>query len=165
VTDGGTRRFAATMELRPDPEAASDACRLAAEVVGHLDHECQRATTLVVTELAENIIKYGACAADERAGTIFIGVDDDVVRVRARNAVQSEADARRVVEAIERLSIAEDVSELYRQRLRELFDSPELPRAQLGLLRAAFEGSFRLSCSYEASILEIVAERRGGSVR
>jgi hypothetical protein len=51
------------------------------------------------------------------------------------------------------------VRELYRARLQQLFEHPELPRAQLGLLRTAFEGGFRLTCSYERCELQIVAER------
>jgi uncharacterized protein YciW len=54
---------------------------------------------------------------------------------------------------------ATDLQQLYRARLKELFGAPNLARAQLGLLRMAYEGGVRLSCSYEGQILEIVAER------
>jgi len=104
-------------------------------------------------------VKYGS-TTDADAGTIGLTIEGDRIRVRAQNRVESPEDARRVEELIE--SLARDdvnVRDLYLQRLTELFQDPSLPRAQLGLLRMAFEGGFRLSCRLGAGELEITAER------
>jgi hypothetical protein len=70
---------------------------------------------------------------------------------------------RFVAGIIEKLGKAEgSAGDLYRARLRELFENPSLPKAQLGLLRVAFEGGFRLSYSFAPPQLEIVAERDFG---
>jgi hypothetical protein len=146
------------MRLTGGHEAVDAASRFAATVVGHCDAECREATTLVVSELAENMVKYGP---PKEPGAIAIGVEEELVRVRATNVVESETDARQVVGTVSRIAAAAQVRDLYRDRLRELFDNPGLPRAQLGLLRVAFEGGFQLSCNFKAPVLEIVAERHG----
>jgi hypothetical protein len=147
-----------TLHIARTRSAVEDAHRFAALVVGQCDSACVQATTLVVAELVENIRKYGGAAGQ---ATIAIGVDDDLIRVRARNVVASDGDAHQAMATISRISAAPDVRELYRDRLRELFGNPAIPRAQLGLLRVAFEGGFRLSCSFTTPVLEIVAERHG----
>jgi hypothetical protein len=136
-----------------------DARRFAELAVTYCDAACREATAMVVTELAENMVKYGAKEAGLFAGTISIVVDNGVIRVSAANEAASRRDAHGVKEAIGQISATADVRALYRSRLAELFANPGLARAQLGLLRAAFEGGFRLSCSYEAPALVIVAER------
>lgn len=157
---GAGRNAERTLRVLRNQGAVQEASRFAALAVGHCDAACQQATSLVVSELAENMVKYSARSEDHRAGTIAIGVQNDVVCIRTTNHVESEADGRHVVQALSRIASAPDVKELYRRRLQELFGDPALPRAQLGLIRVAFEGGFRLSCSFEANVLEIVAERR-----
>jgi hypothetical protein len=68
-------------------------------------------------------------------------------------------DADRVVQTVGRIAAAEDLEAMFEARLEVLFQNPRLPRARLGLLRAAFEGTFRLSCRYEAPMLTVIAER------
>jgi anti-sigma regulatory factor (Ser/Thr protein kinase) len=140
-----------------------DARRFAELVVGSCDPACREATTMAVGELAENLVKYGAQGAEANAGTIAIRVERDRVRIRAESAVMCHEDARCVVETIARIRATSNVIELYRARLQELFENPSLPRAQLGLLRVASEGGFRLSCTYAAPSLEIAAERPCGA--
>jgi hypothetical protein len=82
-----------------------------------------------------------------------------IVRVRAKNAVGSRRDAESVLAQVSKIAATESITDLYRERLRELYDNPRIRRARLGLLRLAFEGRFRLSCSYDSDVLEIVAER------
>ena len=163
MTEGsGGRKPEREMQVLRDPGAIEEAGRFASLAVGDCEDECRLATVLVVSELAENMVKYSAPAPDRGAGTIAIDVEADLVRVRATNVVGSDDDGRHVVDAVSRLSAA-DARELYRNRMRELFGDPGLPRARLGLIRVAFEGGFSLSCSYRASVLEIVAERRVGA--
>jgi hypothetical protein len=152
-------RMSEKMDVLRESDAVQEAGRLAALAVGECEQECRAATLLVVSELAENMVKYGALAPDQRAGTITVDVEDGLVRVRTTNVVESEADGQHVVDAVSRISTS-DANELYRTRMRELLSDPALPRTRLGLLRVALEGGFRLTCSYRAKVLEIVAERR-----
>ena len=138
--------------------AIEEAQRFAAIAVSYCTPECREAVTLAVCELGENLIKYSKDGVE--AGTIGVSVQGDTVRVRATNNVTSQEDAHRVSEIVAQLSgSGAAVRDLYRARLQELFANPALPRAQLGLLRMAFEGGFHLSCSFDHSQLQIIAER------
>jgi hypothetical protein len=148
-----------TCKVLRQPRGVEEARRFAELAVTYCDVACREATAMVVTELAENMIKYGGTHAGVFAGTISIVTSNGIIRITAGNEVASASDASSVKEAIGKISQADDVMTLYRSRLAELFTNPGLARAQLGLLRAAFEGGFRLSCSYEPPSLVIVAER------
>jgi hypothetical protein len=152
--------FERTLRIAHSKQAVPEAMRFAELAVSSCDAACREAIVLAASELAENIVKYGVQHPDPRAGTVTVGVHGKVARIRATNAVASTDDARHVVAMVARMSEASsNVAALYRARLRELFANPGAPRAQLGLLRLAFEGSFRLSASFEAPLLQIVAER------
>ena len=149
-----------TLKLARRDAAIEDAQRFAEGAVSYCTPECREAVTLAVCELGENLIKYSENGDEHEAGTIGVSVEGDKVRVRAVNRVGSREDAERVSELVARIAGSGDAIEaLYLARLRELFEHPELPRTELGLLRMAFEGGFRLSCSYERAELQIVAER------
>jgi hypothetical protein len=147
-----------TLKLPRREAAVEDARRFAELAVTSCTPECREAVTLAVCELGENLIKYSGSADELNVGTIGVSIEAGQVRVRAVNRVTSAEDAKRVTEIVEKITVS-DIKELYRARLQELFANPSLPRAQLGLLRMAFEGGFRLSCSFEAPQLQIVAER------
>ncbi len=147
-----------TLTLPRRSAAVEDARRFAELAVSCCTPECREAVTLAVCELGENLIKYSDGPDELDAGTIGVSIDGDRVRIRAVNHVTSTEDARRVTEIVAQIT-GSDVKELYRARLQELFANPSLPRAQLGLLRMAFEGGFRLSCSVAGPELQIVAER------
>lgn len=151
-----------TCNVRREQKAIDEAKRFAELALSYCNAGCRQAATMAVSEFAENLVKYSAEDSSAGAGTIAIGVVEDKLRVRAVNSVSSTADARRVQEMLARISNS-NVKELYRTRLAELFKNPGLPRAQLGLLRVAFEGGFRLSCVFEPPRLMIVAERPCGS--
>jgi hypothetical protein len=149
-----------TLKLARRDAALEDAQRFAEGAVSYCTPECREAVTLAVCELGENLIKYSGNPDEVEAGTIDVSVEGDVVRVRATNRVGSQEDARRVSELVARIAgSGSAVEELYCARMRELFENPALPRTELGLLRMAFEGGFQLSCSYDRSELQIVAER------
>jgi hypothetical protein len=158
VTEGA--RAERTLKLARRDAAIEDAQRFAEGAVSYCTPECREAVTLAVCELGENLIKYSGNSDELEAGTIGVSIEGDTVRVRAVNRVDSQEDARGVLEIVGQIARSgADVQELYRARLQELFENPSLPRAKLGLLRMAFEGGFHLTCSYERSELEIVAER------
>jgi hypothetical protein len=160
VTSSGDHIAQRTLRLAPKDSAVDDARRFAEHAVSYCSPECREAVSLAVCELGENVVKYGARGADAHSGTIGVGVDGDTIRIRATNRVGVPDDARRVADLISRISQkGADVRDLYRNRLKELFTNPALPRAQLGLLRMAFEGGFRLSCHVRGAELEITAER------
>lgn len=147
-----------TLNLSRHEAAVEDARRFAELAVSSCTPECREAVTLAVCELGENLLKYSGSPDELSAGTIGVSVEGDCVRVRAINRVSSREDAEAVSEIVQKITVS-DIKELYRARLQELFANPSLPRAQLGLLRMAFEGGFRLSCVFEASQLQIIAER------
>ncbi len=140
---------------------ADAATRFAADLTeGCCNATCRDALAMATAELSENIVKYGSPHSDPRAGTISVSVEANVTRLCATNAIASAEDAQVVLDIIERLSRpGSDAAILYRVRMGELFDRPALPRTRLGLLRLAFEGGFHLSASFEAPLLQIVAER------
>jgi hypothetical protein len=149
-----------TMRLAPQGSAIDDARRFAELAASYCSPECREAVSLAVCELGENLVKYGAPGSDAHAGTIGVGIDGDTIRIRATNRVGVPDDAKKVADLISRISQrGADVRDLYRNRMKELFTNPDLPRTQLGLLRMAFEGGFRLSCSVRGAELEITAER------
>ena len=152
-----------TWRFPRDKAAIEDAMRFADLATSYCDAACREAVVLAVAELAENVVKYGA--HDTGAATLGIGLQGKVVRIRVKNPVNSGIDARSVVEAVSRIASSSDVKDLYRQRLAKLFANPDLPRAQLGLLRIAFEGRFRLRCEYHDPFIELVAERTCDEVK
>ena len=147
-----------TLKLPRREAAVEDARKFAELAVTCCTPECREAVTLAVCELGENLIKYSGSADELNVGTIGVSIEDGHVRVRAVNRVTTAEDAKRVTEIVQMITVS-DIKELYRARLQELFANPSLPRAQLGLLRMAFEGGFRLSCSLDGAELQIVAER------
>ncbi|HEY4105952.1 MAG TPA: DUF6272 family protein [Polyangiaceae bacterium] len=148
-----------TLKLLHGGKAVEDAKRLAELAVTCCDAQCRQAASMAAWELAENLLKYGATDPTKSAGTIAVSVENNTIRVRTTNTVHSPKDARHVQETVSRIATSPSARDLYRERLLELFGDPSQQRAQLGLLRIAFEGSFTLSCSFEAPLLEIVAER------
>lgn len=157
---GAPPRLDRTMKILRSEEAVSEAVLFAERAVHSCSARCREAVALAACELAENVGKYGVQHADPRAGTISIGVRGDVVRITVTNAVRDPQEARSVMAIVARIASCESVAELYRRRLSELFTNPGAPRAQLGLLRLAFEGGFTLSATYDAPLLQIIAERR-----
>jgi hypothetical protein len=141
-----------------------EARRFAERAVKACDAESRVATAMVVIELAENIVKYGAKDTHPVLGTISITVSAEaagsVIRIHAENRVDCDREARDAERVVRQTADPEQIGDVYRARFAELLVEPDLPRTQLGLLRAVAEGGFRLSCSYEPPVLVIVAERR-----
>ena len=149
-----------TLKVGRLSNGVTEAMRFAELAVGSCALACREAVALAACELAENLVKYGLDHPDPRAGVIAISVGANVIRVRATNAVRRADDAEQVTALVARMSpLKSNARDLYRARLQVLFARPSEPRAQLGLLRLAFEGGFHLSATFEAPLLEIVAER------
>ena len=124
-----------TCRVARDQSGIDEARRFAELAVSFCDRLAKEATSMVVTELAENIVKYSERAGGFFAGTIAIAVEQDTIRIRATNEVASSEDARQVQDAVAQIAGADSLMNLYRSRLAELFANPGLSRSQLGLLR------------------------------
>ena len=152
-----------TLRLPRRTNALDEARRFADLAVRQCSEACREAVALAVTELGENLLKYGAPSDPVHAGTIAVAVEGNCIRVRAVGGVLSPDDARSVAGIVGKLAAREPgAGALYRNRLHELFENPSLAKAQLGLIRVAFEGGFRLSYSFSPPELEIIAERQCG---
>lgn len=113
---------------------------------------------MVASELAENVVKYGEPVENAPAGSLQLIIADESVRVISTNGVRSPERAQHLAVALERIREA-DPQQLYLERMQELMANPTQKESQLGLLRIAFEGQFKLSHVYEGSVLTITAER------
>jgi anti-sigma regulatory factor (Ser/Thr protein kinase) len=142
------------------PGAAEEARRFAERVLSDVERDPGRrdAIAMVVMELADNVVKYSPPTATPIAGTIHLEHVGGRVRIVAVNEVATPDDARSIVEILSSLAGEGGALAMYRSRVAELFQQRGGPRTRLGLLRAAFEGGFVLSCSYEAPVLRLVAE-------
>jgi hypothetical protein len=156
---GEASSFVRTLKFVPTDHGVEDVVRFAELAVTTCSRTCRDAVTLAACELAENAAKYGVASPDPRAGTLSVDSQRNVIRVSVTNAVASREDALRVTALVTRIAASPSVADLYRERLQQLFADSSAPRTQLGLLRLAFEGGFRLSASFQAPLLQVVAER------
>jgi hypothetical protein len=147
------------LRITQRPNAFDEAKQFAEVALGSYGPTCKEAAVMAVWELTENVLKYGKPDTDAIVGTIGIGAAGETIRISARSMAASFQNARSAMETISKIAASPNVSQLYRTRLRELFDHPEQAETRLGLLRVAFEGRFRLSCAYNPPYFEIIAER------
>jgi hypothetical protein len=125
---------------------------------GHPE-ELRESALMVASELAENVIKYGEPVNSEPCGFVTISVEADRVVICTINGVASSERGIEVVRQISRINVAENVEDLYAQRMQEMLHSPADLSSCLGLLRIAYEGNFALTSTYEAPLLTIWATR------
>jgi len=123
------------------------------------DEALREEVTMVASELAENVVKYGEPVEQSAAGSLQLVIGDETVRVISTNGVRSAERARGLAEALERITSSKDPRSLYLARMQELMANPTQTESKLGLLRIAYEGEFTLSHTYENSVLTITAER------
>jgi anti-sigma regulatory factor (Ser/Thr protein kinase) len=147
------------------PSGVEEARRFAERILSDAgcDATCRDAVSMVVMELADNVVKYSPPSSAPIAGTISVEFGGGRVRIVSVNEVASPEDARSIVEILSSLAGEGRAMAMYRSRVAQLFHEPGLPRTRLGLVRAAFEGGFVLSCSYESPVLRLVAERPSGA--
>lgn len=122
------------------------------------DETLREEITMVASELAENVVKYGEPVESAASGSLQLIIADNTVRVISTNGVRSPERAQHLARSLERIRNA-DPRALYLERMQELMANPTQAESQLGLLRIAFEGQFTLTHVYEASVLTITAER------
>ncbi|HEU4577485.1 MAG TPA: DUF6272 family protein [Polyangiaceae bacterium] len=118
--------------------------------------DVRNAATMAALELAENVLKHGA---EGGAGLVTMTVEKGEVVISTQNRVRSGKAATAVSERIKRIT-EKDARELYITRMLEIMQGPNVPESGLGLLRIAYEGSFRLSCEVTGDRVHIQARRR-----
>ena len=121
---------------------------------------CREAVTMAAWELAENVAKYGLDDGRGTVGHVTIALSSAVAMIRTSNGPNAQGSSDEAIAAIRRIATTGSLAELYRQRLRELFEDSDHTHTRLGLLRVTYEAGFRLTQRYEASVLEISAHRR-----
>ena len=109
--------------------------------------------------------KYGLDDGLGFAGEVKIVLSGATAFIRTSNGSNAKGSPDDAIAAIERIATADSLADLYRQRLRELFDDSDHTHTRLGLLRVTYEAGFRLTHQYEASILEIAAHRSCSKAR
>lgn len=118
--------------------------------------ELRTAATMTALELAENVLKYGAGSG---SGLVAMTEEAGEVIISTQNRVHSVQKALAVQERIQHIA-AKGARELYVARMLEIMERPSAEATGLGLLRIAYEGSFRLSCEVLGDRLHIQARRR-----
>jgi hypothetical protein len=131
-----------------------------AEVLLCYSPDIRDAAVMVASELAENVIKYGEALDGDDGGYVSIVPGEDSITIKTVNGVSSPARAAAVMDRIAAIQASDDVGALYASRMQQMLLNPSDVESQVGLLRIAYEGNFRLSCSYEARVLVIAAERK-----
>jgi hypothetical protein len=125
------------------------------EYFAHSTEEVRNAATMTALELAENVLKHGASVGP---GLVSMKEEGGEIVISTQNRVNSLLTAQAVRRRIEQIA-EKGARELYVARMLEIMDQPNARESGLGLLRIAYEGSFRLSCEVLGDRLHIQARR------
>lgn len=123
---------------------------------------------MVVGELLENAVKYGAWGDDVRAFRLRVWNEDEAVHVSVENPVRSpdDGDIQRVVETIRWIESFPSAEEAYAAKLIEVASRPRGEHmSQLGLVRIAYEGECALRADVEGTSLRVTATLPPGAPR
>ena len=111
---------------------------------------------MTALELAENVLKHGAGTG---SGMVTMKEEGGEVVISTQNRVHSLQTAQAVRQRIQQIA-EKGARELYVARMLEIMEQPNGRESGLGLLRVAYEGSFRLSCEILGDRLHIQARRK-----
>lgn len=126
------------------------------EYFAQSSEDVRNAATMAALELAENVLKHGA---EGGSGLVTMTVEKGEILISTQNRVKSARTAASVAERIKRIG-EKDARELYITRMLEIMQGPNASESGLGLLRIAYEGSFRLSCEVVGDRVHIQARRK-----
>lgn len=126
--------------------------------LAHLEPHLLDAIAMTVSELAENIVKFGA-PPSEGLPRLELETTANDVRVRSENTVRSLEDAEFVLSTIERIRSHENPTALFAQSIEESMDRPRSGSRQ-GFYQIAAVAGFRLQGQLVGERLVVVAERR-----
>lgn len=123
------------------------------------DKDVIDAIMMCVSELIENAVKYGSAVSESVNIDFNMNWDENTVKIQVSNGVQSDKDAKNIIDRIEKIKMSNDPAKLYVDRLMELLENPRQGASQLGLYRIAYEGGFKINYSYKDQVLTIFAEK------
>lgn len=118
-----------------------------------------RSVAMVVGELLENAIKYGAWNGEDRAFHLRVTGEAHKATVIVQNPIDGESGAGDLVATIAWIKKFPTAEEAYRTRLLEVAAAPRsLERSQLGLARVAYEGNCDLCAEVGDGSVRVTAE-------
>ena len=123
----------------------------------HLEPHLLDAITMTVSELAENIVKFGAHDAD--LPSLELEATPTQIRVRSENTVRSSEDAQVVLSTIERIRAHDNPTALFAQSIEESLGRATAGSRQ-GFYQIAAVAGFELQGQLVGDRLVVVAERR-----
>jgi len=156
-----------TIELAPHHVAGAPmtpswpplaAIKVVDEMFSDLSPDTLDAIRMAAGELSENVVKF-ADRSDGVSGKVVISRTERTVEIRTANALR---DPERATALLERLRSIEEGGDLEAQfvgRITEIIDKPDQQSTALGLIRVAYEGLFKLSCTYADATMTVVAAR------
>lgn len=124
------------------------------------DPELLSSTTMAVSELIENAVKYSNTSPAKKTINLNFYASNKSIVIIISNPVTNQNHVDMAIRHIERIQNTDDPQKLYIERLQQLLDNPRTTYTQLGLYRIAFEGKFQLSYGYENNILTVKALRK-----
>ena len=130
-----------------------------AEQLSYLDSNLVEKTTMVVSELLENAIKYGDSVPDASNIEFELKIENNKIIITVSNGVRNQEDIDHLVASINRINTSENAMELYIERLKEIINGDTHGRTQLGLYRIIYEGEFMLNYHVRSNIMTIIAEK------
>ena len=125
-----------------------------------VDSELLNSTTMVLSELIENAVKYSDSSPEVKSININFVADNKSIIIIISNPVSNQNNVALVKRHIVRIQNTDNPQSLYIERLQQLLDNPQITYTQLGLYRIAYEGKFKLSYGYGNNILTIKAIRK-----
>jgi len=151
---------AETFELRNLWEVARDCRSRIGQSFGYLDRELSEALALAVSELAENVIKYGALSSTTRP-ILTVRVTEAQICIRCENAARTEYDARLACSLVAK--VASEVAELdpalaYARAIEQTLGGKQ-GHSRQGFYRIAAVGGFQIRAERAGKLLTIIGER------
>ncbi|MBN2737460.1 MAG: hypothetical protein JXR70_10805 [Spirochaetales bacterium] len=121
--------------------------------------ELLTATSMVVSELIENAVKYGEENGECRSIDFKFHTESHRIIIQVTNPVRAKDKLDIFKRHIREIEESTNPLELYTRRLQELMENPGIKKTQLGLYRIAYEGQFKLSYMLKDNILTVEAVR------
>lgn len=128
------------------------------EMFADLDQNTLDAIRMATGELAENVVKFGEQVGGV-TGQVTISRTAEEVEIRTANRVTDTNRAHAFSERLRKIEENGDLQTQFADRIAAIVDGPEDQSTALGLLRIAYEGLFKLSCTYADRTMTVVAAR------
>ena len=134
-----------------------DVRRMVAGALGDASPEVRDAAVMAASELAENVLKYGAEA--EESPVLSVEMRDGRLVVRTENDVASAERIDDVLAIVERIGAHADPVALYAEAIDARLSLHPSGATRQGFIRIAAIGEFRITARGQGSRLFITAER------